>query len=123
MSRKRDMVVPLLYIALDWVLTLLILYTSFLTLRCPVRLSQVMVGFAVGMVAAFASLIPGGLGVMEGSMAAIFAGFGVPYESAVLAPLLFRIAYYVLPLLVSLFFLHGMFVVGRQLGREIHKPG
>ena len=121
LSRKREMVAPLAYIALDWLFTLLILHTSFVALRYPVPLSQVVVAFAVGMVASFASLIPGGLGVMEGSMAAIFAGFGVPYETAVLASLLFRIAYYVLPLLVSLFFLHGMFVAGRQAGRELQQ--
>ena len=41
----------------------------------------------------FASLIPGGLGVMEGSMAAVFASMGVPFETAVVAVLLFRIVY------------------------------
>lgn len=121
LSRKREMVAPLVYIGLDWLFTLLILHTSFIALRYPVPLSQVIVAFAVGIVASFASLIPGGLGVMEGSMAAIFAGFGVPYETAVVATLLFRITYYVLPLLLSLFFLHGMFVAGRQLGRELHE--
>jgi glycosyltransferase 2 family protein len=121
LARKREMVAPLVYIALDWVFTLLILHSSFIALRYPVSLSQVIVAFAVGMVASFASLIPGGLGVMEGSMAAIFAGFGVPYETAVLATLLFRIVYYVLPLLVSLFFLHGMFVAGRQVGRQLEQ--
>lgn len=119
LSRKRQMVAPLLYIIVDWFLTILILYTSFLAVRYGVELAQVIVGFAVGIVLSFASLIPGGLGVMEGSMAAVFSSMDVPFETAVVAVLLFRVAYYLLPLLISLFFLHGMFVQGTTISREL----
>lgn len=119
LSRKRAMLAPLFYIVVDWFLTILILYTSFLTVRYTIEFAQVIVGFAVGIVLSFASLIPGGLGVMEGSMAAVFASMGVPFETAVVAVLLFRAAYYVLPLLISLFFLHGMFVMGTSLSKEL----
>jgi uncharacterized protein (TIRG00374 family) len=119
LSRKRQMLAPLLYIAADWLLTIFILYTSFLAVRYPIEFAQVIVGFAVGIVLSFASLIPGGLGVMEGRMAAIFSSMGVPFETAVVAVLLFRVAYYLLPLLISLFFLHGMFVQGTTISREL----
>jgi hypothetical protein len=56
---------------------------------------------------------------MEGSMAAVFSSMGVPFETAVVAILLFRVVYYLLPLLISLFFLHGMFVQGTSVGKEI----
>jgi hypothetical protein len=118
LARRSKMIPPLLYILLDWVFTLLILQTAFLALRYPIRPTYVVIGFAVGIVLSFASLIPGGLGIMDGSMAAIFAGFGVPFETAVAAVLLFRAAYYVLPLLISLFFLRGMFALGRSLATE-----
>ena len=121
LSRKRAMLAPLVYITVDWFLTILILYTSFLTVRYAIEFAQVIVGFAVGIVLSFASLIPGGLGVMEGSMAAVFSSMGVPFETAVVAVLLFRVAYYVLPLLISLFFLHGMYVQGSHLGTELAK--
>jgi len=119
LSRKRAMLPPLLYIIADWFLTILILYTSFLTVRYPIEFAQVIVGFSVGIVLSFASLIPGGLGVMEGSMAAVFSSMGVPFETAVVAVLIFRVAYYLLPLLASLFFLHGMFVQGTSLSKEL----
>jgi glycosyltransferase 2 family protein len=119
LSRKQAMAAPLFYIIVDWGLTILILYTSFLTVRYWIDLAEVIVGFAVGIVLSFATLIPGGLGVMEGSMAAIFASLGVPFETAVVAVLLFRVAYYLLPLLISLFFLHGMFVQGTNLSKEL----
>jgi uncharacterized protein (TIRG00374 family) len=119
LARKRAMVPPLFWIIVDWFLTILILHTSFLTVRYPISFSECVVGFAVGMVLSFASLVPGGLGIMEGSMAAVFASMGVPFETAVVAVLLFRIIYYVLPLLISLFFLHGMFVQGTTVSKEI----
>ena len=119
LSRKRQMVAPLLYIIADWFLTIFILYTSFLAVHYDIEFAQVIVGFAVGIVLSFASLIPGGLGVMEGSMAAVFSSMGVPFETAVVAVLLFRVIYYLLPLLISLFFLHGMFVQGTTLSKEL----
>jgi uncharacterized protein (TIRG00374 family) len=72
------------------------------------------------MTLSYVSLIPGGLGIMEGSMAAIYAGFGVPYENAVAAVLIYRVAYYLLPLIASLFF-YNMFTQGRLVGAEIRR--
>jgi uncharacterized protein (TIRG00374 family) len=115
LSQKRQMVAPFFFILLDWVFTILILHTAFLALHFPVRLSFVVVGFAVGITLSYTTLIPGGLGIMEGSMAAIFAGLGVPYETAIVAALVYRCAYYVMPLIISLFF-HRMFTQGRQAG-------
>jgi len=118
LSRKHQMIVPLIYIIADWVFMILTLHTAFLAVHYPIRLSFVMVGFAVGIVFSFVSLIPGGLGIMEGSMATIFASFGVPFETAVVAVLIFRFSYYLLPLVASLFF-HGMFAQGRQVSAEL----
>jgi uncharacterized membrane protein YbhN (UPF0104 family) len=42
----------------------------------------------------------------------------VPLESAVVAVLIFRVAYYVLPLLVSLFLFHGVMM---QAARGVTK--
>jgi uncharacterized protein (TIRG00374 family) len=119
LARKKAMAEPLLWIIVDWFITILILHTSFLTVRYSISFSECVVGFAVGIVLSFASLVPGGLGIMEGSMAAVFASMGVPFETAVVAVLIFRIVYYVLPLLISLFFLHGMFVQGTTVSKEL----
>lgn len=108
LSRKRHMMGPVFWIVVDWIVTLYILYTAFLCVGTTVPLTFVVVGFAVGIVLSLVSFIPGGLGVMEGSMAAIFAGLGVPFETAVVAVLVFRAAYYLLPLLISVFFFRNM---------------
>lgn len=102
MQRPHDMLGPTFYIVLDWIFTLLVLYTAFVALGAPIAMSHVIAGFAIGMFFSIASLIPGGLGVLEGSMAAVFVTLGVPLEQAVVAILIFRAAYYGLPLLVSL---------------------
>jgi uncharacterized membrane protein YbhN (UPF0104 family) len=47
-------------------------------------------------------MIPGGLGVQEGSMTAIYVGFGVDPEQAVLAVLAFRLVYQTVPFVISL---------------------
>jgi uncharacterized membrane protein YbhN (UPF0104 family) len=54
------------------------------------------------MFASIVSLVPAGLGILEGSMAAVFASLDVPLEQAVVAVLIFRAAYYGLPLLASM---------------------
>jgi uncharacterized membrane protein YbhN (UPF0104 family) len=58
LSRKRQMISPSVYILLDWVFTILIIYAAFYAVHHPVRLSFVIVGFAVGMV--LSTLFPAG---------------------------------------------------------------
>ena len=102
LDRPREMAAPTCYIMLDWVCTLLVLYTAFVAIGHPISPSYVIAGFAIGMFFSIVSLVPAGLGVLEGSMAAVFASLNVPLERAVVAVLIFRVAYYGLPLLASL---------------------
>lgn len=119
LERKRRMGWPVAWIIMDWVFTLLILYGSFVSIHYPIPVSFVVVGFAVGIILSLVSFVPGGLGVMEGSMAAIFASLSVPFETAVVAVLIFRIAYYVLPTVISLFFFRGMLLQGARAAPEV----
>ena len=64
----------------------------------------VVTGFAVGVAAGVMSMVPGGLGVQEGSMAGAYHLLGVPLEQGVLVSFLFRLVYYVVPFGVSLLF-------------------
>jgi uncharacterized membrane protein YbhN (UPF0104 family) len=65
-------------------------------------MSHIVAGFAIGMFFSIASLVPGGLGIMDGSMAAVFVTLGVQFEQAVVAILIFRAAYFGLPIVASL---------------------
>ncbi len=102
LQRPHDMAAPTFYIVLDWIFTLLVLYTAFVAIGAPIAMSHVVAGFAIGMFFSVASLVPGGLGILEGSMAAVFVTLGVQLEQAVVAILIFRAAYYGLPLAASL---------------------
>jgi hypothetical protein len=108
LRRKDRMLAPGAWILLDWVLTMTIIWWAFRAVQSPVPFGLVMVGFGVGVFLSFVSLVPGGLGIMEGSMTAVFVSLGAPFEAAVVAVLIFRVAYYVLPLLMSVFFFHGL---------------
>jgi len=119
LERKRRMVMPTLWIVVDWVVTLLILYGAFVAVHYPIPMSFVVVGFAVGITLSLVSFVPGGLGVMEGSMAAIYASLSVPFETAVIAVLIFRIAYYVLPMVISVFFFRGMLLQGARAAPDV----
>lgn len=114
LQRKRRMIVPTLWIVADWAATILILYSAFWVIGSTVSLSVVIVGFSVGIVLSIVSFVPGGLGIMEGSMAAIFVSLSVPLETAVVAVLIFRVAYYFLPMFISLFFFRNMLVQGTR---------
>jgi uncharacterized protein (TIRG00374 family) len=68
------------------------------------NIGTLLTGFSLGITAGFISLVPGGLGVQEGSMAGIYALLGVPIQTALLSAILFRIIYYFIPFLISLGF-------------------
>ncbi len=114
LARKRGMIAPTAWITFDWVLTSGILWAAFRGVSHPLSPGVVMVGFGVGLFFALVSFVPGGLGIMEGSMSAVFVSLGVPLEKAVVAVLIFRLTYHVLPLFVSMFLFGGVFRAARR---------
>lgn len=123
-ARGRRMWGPVFYIWLDWFLMMATLYAAFFCVGVAVPMGVVVIGFSIGVFLSIVNLVPGGLGIMEGSMAAVFAGLGVPLEAAVVATLLYRVFYYLLPLLVSLLFLRRMLFPGMssELPVEVTRP-
>jgi len=128
LARKDRIVAPACWILLDWALTIAILWAAFRSVNYTIAPGLVVIGFAVGICLSLVSLVPGGLGVMESSMTAVFVSLSVPLEPAVLAVLIFRVAYYILPLLMSLFFFHGVMlqaahdVAGRSRAARFDTP-
>jgi uncharacterized protein (TIRG00374 family) len=108
LARKGRIIAPACWIMLDWCFMLGILWTAFRVVNHPVELRTVIVGFAIGVALSLVPLIPGGLGIMDFSMTGIFVSMGIPWEPATIAVLIFRVTYYLLPLLTSLFLFHGV---------------
>jgi uncharacterized protein (TIRG00374 family) len=103
-SRPLGLALPLSLIVLDRVCRLGIVWLCFQALGGQVDPAVVVTGFAVGVAAGVMSMVPGGLGVQEGSMAGAYHLLGVPFEQAVLVAFLFRLVYYMIPFGVSLLF-------------------
>ncbi len=118
LDRRTHMIAPTIWILIDWLLTMGILEFAFLCVGYPISFSVLIIGFALGLTLSLISIIPAGLGVMEGSMAAVFTSLDVPFETAVVAVLIFRVAFHVIPLVTSVFFFHGLFVEGRAHSGE-----
>ena len=108
-DRPRAMIAPLLWIFLDWLFTVAVLYTACLAVGADVTYGEAAIAFSVGIVVAIASFVPGGVGVLEVTLAGMFATVGVPTEQSVLAIFVFRICFYVIPVLLSLLLARGAF--------------
>ena len=90
-----------LLIVIDLTSEMAALLMCFFALGSSITPGVLFVGFFFGVVAGMISMIPGGLGVQEGSMAAVFALFGVSALHAAFASILFRLIYYFVPLAFS----------------------
>ena len=111
--KKGELKAPILYIFLDWIGCLFTLYFAFRATHYSIHPEVLIVGFGVGLFASILSLIPGGLVIMEGSMAAVYYSLQVPLEEAIVAVILFRLIYYVFPFLTSLLLYRSLFKEAR----------
>lgn len=95
---------PVGLVLLDRIARVAVVWICFQALGGDPGLGVVTTGFAVGVATGVMSMVPGGLGVQEGSMAGTYHILGVPLEEAVVASILFRVVYYMAPFGFSLAF-------------------
>ena len=103
-TQPMSLIVIMLLIVIDWAFSAAALWLCFGALGVTLLPGQLISGFVIGTVAGVASMIPGGLGVQEGSMAGVFNLQGVLLERALLASILYRAVYFMVPYAVSLGF-------------------
>jgi uncharacterized protein (TIRG00374 family) len=103
-EEPRKLILIMLLTILDWVASVIVLSHCLDAFGAHVPIGVVITGFVIGMVAGVLSMVPGGLGVQEGSMTGVFVLLGVPFEQAVLGAILFRAIFFIFPYLVSLAF-------------------
>lgn len=101
-AKPSKMFVLLTLVTGDWVFCIAALWVCFMALGSKVSIGIVASWFFIGIAAGAASMIPGGLGVQEGSMAGVYALLGVPFERSLLTSVLFRVVYYFIPFLIGL---------------------
>lgn len=105
----RQLWAPALFALLDWMLMFACLKFAFMAVHYPIDNSTLLVGFSVGIFAGLFSFIPASIGLMEGSMAGAFYLMGLDYDQALLATLLYRLVYFFLPIMLSVFFYRQFF--------------
>jgi glycosyltransferase 2 family protein len=97
LNKKSTIAIVSVATLFDWLFTLFALWVCFWALGINLSFGSALSGFFVGYVIGFISLIPGGIGIQEGSMAGIYYLLGVPFSQAIIAVLLFRLIYYIIP--------------------------
>lgn len=89
---------------IDWFASVGVVWLCFDALGEPVRLGVILTGYVIGVMAGVLSMMPGGFGIQEGSMAGVFVLLGAPFQQALLASILFRGIFFLLPYGASLAF-------------------
>ena len=107
-KNKSKLTLATLYICGDWVFTILILYLAFLAIGIKIQIGVLLAGFAIGMVTTLIPVLPGGLGAMELAMTTVFSQMGIDWDSALMAALIYRFVYYIIPGIISVFVYWGL---------------
>lgn len=107
-NEKSKMTGAIIYVCLDWILTILVLYLAFLAVGVKIGIGILLVGFAIGMATTLIPVLPGGLGAMEIAMATVFSRAGIDWDTALMAALIYRVIYYVIPGIMSVFIYWGL---------------
>jgi len=108
-KKQGDLALLIIYDIADWVTSLASLAFCFLAVGALVNPIETVAGFAVSTTAGAVSLIPGGLGAQDLSMVAIFHLMFIPFQKVILAIISFRLVYYLIPYVLSMFF-YGHFL-------------
>lgn len=105
---KFRLTATVFYTCMDWGLCMTTLFCAFKAVGVRLPVGYLSAGFTAGQAATLIPFLPGGLGVLEGSMSAIFQGLGIAWEKAFVAVLLYRLAYYLVPGLMSVLVFWGL---------------
>lgn len=107
-KKKKKMTWTIIYVCADWLFTILVLYFAFRAVGVHITAGVLVAGFAVGMVTTLIPILPGGLGAMELAMTAVYAQMGIDWDAALMATLIYRVVYYVIPGIISVFIYWGL---------------
>lgn len=89
------------WVAMDWGFQALALFFCFRAVGLDLPLGLLLVGFMVMNLTSNFNPVPAGLGISEVALAGIFKLLGVEFERTLVAALLFRFIFFMLPMAVS----------------------
>ncbi|MGL5640811.1 MAG: lysylphosphatidylglycerol synthase domain-containing protein, partial [Paraclostridium sp.] len=98
----KDSVQVMAISALEWITTIFLIYSILRILGEPVPIGKFLPIFVVAIVAAIVSMAPGGIGSFDITLLIGLKALGVPSEKVLLAVFLYRVSYYIIPLIIGL---------------------
>lgn len=101
-NRPKEVLTLTLITSLNWLFGILALGACFYSLGIVVPFGILITGFTIGTLVSVISIIPGGMGIQEATMAGVFSFLGINFGAAILAAILFRLIYQVLPFFYAL---------------------
>jgi len=116
-SHKLAVTLLLVLMAADWAFAAAAIWFCLKAFGTPPGFGVLLSGFGIGISAGNVSMLPGGLGVQEASMAGTYALLGIPFSQGVLAAILFRVVYDFVPFFASLVLYGGLIRKNRQANR------
>jgi len=96
-----QLLVVFFWVSMDWLFTAMTLYFCFKAVGVDLPLGMLLVGFTVMFLTSTINPVPAGLGVSEAALTVTFGLLGVGSGKTLVAALLFRFVFYLLPLAVS----------------------
>ncbi|WP_428897766.1 hypothetical protein Dip518_001559 [Parelusimicrobium proximum] len=102
-KKRKQLTKAIIYICMDWLFTMLVLYFAFRAVGIMISPAVLVTGFAIGMATTLIPILPGGLGAMELAMTAVYNRLGIGWDQALMACLIYRVLYYIIPGIVSIF--------------------
>jgi uncharacterized protein (TIRG00374 family) len=96
-----QLILVFFWVSMDWCFTALTLYFCFHAVGIQLPLGLLMVGFTVMFLSSNINPVPAGLGVSESLLALTFSYLGVEFEKTLVAAILFRFVFFLIPLAIS----------------------
>ncbi|HYH79809.1 MAG TPA: YbhN family protein [Longimicrobium sp.] len=121
--RTRGWKAPVIGAALGVLLDMGAMFWLYVAARHLVTPGKLLSGYALPLLIGKVAVIPGGIGVVEGMMIALYHGFGVPTATAVLVVLAYRVIAFWMPNILGFCIIPLLQIPTRRTGRDIEWSG
>jgi uncharacterized protein (TIRG00374 family) len=121
--KTRGWKAPVAGAALGVVFDMGCMFWLYVAARHLVTPGKLLSGYALPLLIGKVAVIPGGIGVVEGTMIALYHGFRVPTATAVLVVLGYRVIAFWMPNLLGFAIIPLLQIRPKKTGREIKHPG
>jgi uncharacterized protein (TIRG00374 family) len=120
--KTRGWKAPVTAAALGVVLDMGAMFFLFIAAGRPLTPGKLLSGYALPLLIGKVAVIPGGIGVVEGTMIALYHGFGVATPTAVLVVLAYRVIAFWMPNLIGFGMIPLLQIPTRRTGQDIKHP-